>query len=298
MKKFIILFIVLSTFVKTTAQSFNTEIIKEDKKPELIGIINKDALSSNTYQEWFLKNYEDYQPNDAVIAKTKSLLSQYTIKAFMGTWCGDSRKEIPRFYKILEETEFPLDRLFLVALSRDKENYKQSPGGEQEGINIHRVPTFIFYKDGIEVNRIVESPITSLEEDIIKILQGDYQSNYASVKYVNNYIKTKGLEKFSKKKNKIAKTIKPMSKSLSELNTYSSVLFSANKKEEAIAVARLNLFLYKENPDAHIRLAFKLNKTNNKEEALQLLKKAQLLDPENKKIEEYIKLVQDKMFHN
>ena len=295
MKKNIITFILLTTIMLSKAQTFNKEIIKEGKKPELLGKINKEALSNKPYIEWFLKGYKDYQPNDAIIAKIQPLLSQYTIKVFMGTWCGDSRKEIPRFYKILDKAGFPLDRLTLIALSRDRATYKQSPGGEQEGLNIHRVPTFIFYKNGVEINRIIESPVASLEEDVIKILQGDYQANYASVKYVNNFLKTKGLEKFTKKLNKIAKTIQPISKSLWELNTYSSVLFAANKKQEAIAVARLNLLLYKDEPDAYIRLAFKLYKIGEKEEALGLLKKAEILDPKNKKIKDYLKQIRDKV---
>jgi hypothetical protein len=36
--------------------------------------------------------------------------------------------------------------------------------------NIVYVPTFIFYKDGVEVGRIVEAPKHSLEIDIINIL--------------------------------------------------------------------------------------------------------------------------------
>ncbi|MGV6828673.1 MAG: hypothetical protein ACWA45_04680 [Flavobacteriales bacterium] len=295
MKKITISILLFLVIINTTAQSFNTEIKFDEKKPELLGKINKEALLKKNYNEWFLKGYESYKPNQAILAKIKPLIQDFTIKAFMGTWCGDSKKEIPRFYKILDELNFPLDRLTLVALSRESNSYKQSPGGEQEGLTIHRVPTFIFYKDGIEINRIVESPKNLLEEDILHIIQNDYQPNYISVQYVDHYLKNNGLKKFIKKSKRIAKKIKPQNKNFWELNTYSNVLFSANKKQEAIAIARLNLQLYNENPDAYIRLAFKLNKINKKEEALQLLKKAEILNPKNKKIKEYLKQIQDKV---
>ena len=43
----------------------------------------------------------------------------------------------------------------------------------EKGLNITNVPTFIFYKNGKEVNRIVESPRVSLEQDMIDIINGN-----------------------------------------------------------------------------------------------------------------------------
>jgi len=76
----------------------------------------------------------------------------------MGTWCGDSKREVPRFIKVLEAANFPVDNLKIVAVDRRKEQYKKSPTGEEWGLSIKRVPTFIFYKNGKESNRIIESP--------------------------------------------------------------------------------------------------------------------------------------------
>ena len=44
---------------------------------------------------------------------------------------------------------------------------------ETEGLNIEKVPTFIFYKNGIEIGRIIESPEKSIEKDFLKILNGN-----------------------------------------------------------------------------------------------------------------------------
>jgi hypothetical protein len=50
------------------------------------------------------------------------------------------------------------------------DNSKLSPIGEYSSLDIQRVPTFIFYKNKIEAGRIIENPVTSLEQDIINIL--------------------------------------------------------------------------------------------------------------------------------
>jgi hypothetical protein len=38
-------------------------------------------------------------------------------------------------------------------------------------LNILRVPAFIFYKNNIEAGRIIEVTVTSLEQDMVKILK-------------------------------------------------------------------------------------------------------------------------------
>ncbi len=101
----------------------------------------------------------------------------------MGTWCKDSKREVPRFYKILENAKFQKNKISLIGVDSTKENYKKSPTGEEKGLNIIRVPTFIFYKNGIDVNRIIEYPIESLEKDLLKIIKGEtYIPNYSDTK--------------------------------------------------------------------------------------------------------------------
>jgi len=63
---------------------------------------------------------------------------------FMGTWCGDTRYEVPKFFKLLDEVEFNKDNLKNIAVNRGK----KAPGELDEEYGIHRVPTIIFLKDG------------------------------------------------------------------------------------------------------------------------------------------------------
>ena len=93
----------------------------------------------------------------------------------MGTWCGDSRRETPRFYKILEAAGFNFKNLEFATVNRSK----KTPNNLQEGLNIIKVPTFIFYKKGKEIGRYVEYARESLEKDMLKIVSGaTYKHSY------------------------------------------------------------------------------------------------------------------------
>ena len=180
--KIIALFIsALLVPIVLTAQDQPQEINTKNGHSFLVGKIEVEDFKSTSYtSEWYTKNYEDYSVNDQYLKDSKADISSYKILVFMGTWCGDSKREVPRFVKILDQMDFPSENLKIVAVDRRKGYYKKSPTGEEWGLNIFKVPTFIFYKNGKEVNRIVESPVASLEEDIAKIVSGKtYTPNYS-----------------------------------------------------------------------------------------------------------------------
>jgi thiol-disulfide isomerase/thioredoxin len=52
----------------------------------------------------------------------------------MGTWCGDSKREVPRFIKILKSVDFPMENLKIVALDKRKEKYKKKPARRRMGV--------------------------------------------------------------------------------------------------------------------------------------------------------------------
>lgn len=166
--------------VSASGQEFNKEIITEDGRQMLVGQINLDGLNSEPYHNWFQNEQQQYAVDQTIIDIFKEQLRSHHIKLFLGTWCGDSKRETPRIVKILEAADFPMDQLEIVALDYRKEHYKKSPTREEKGLNIIKVPTMIFFKDGKEVNRIVERPLESLEEDMAQILlKKSYTPNYA-----------------------------------------------------------------------------------------------------------------------
>lgn len=284
------LFLSLSMLCK--AQQLNTEITNENDAPYLLGKIDKSGLESANYKSWFTKNHDTYQPNSELINTIASELKTYSITLFMGTWCSDSQQEVPKLYKVLEACNFPMDQLSVIAVSEKPNMYKQSPQHEEAGLNIHRVPTVIFYKDGKEVNRIVEHPVTTFEEDIQNIITTNtYKSNYNIVKIIDDILKDKGVKGFKKKQNKLLKIYEGKVTSLFELNTYGRILYGTNRISDAIAVFEFNTKLFPNDPRTYTRLANILNLTSNKPEAIKVLEKALKTLPNHKDLKENLELI-------
>ncbi len=278
---------VISTITVYT-QSFNHEIKLEQSSPILLGKINKLGLTNEPYHSWFSKNHTAYIPNETIIDSLKGELNQFTIKLFMGTWCGDSKREVPRFYKVLENSGYSLDRLTTIAVDRHKSTYKQSPGGEHEGLNIHRVPTFIFYKDGKEISRIVESPKNTLEKDILRILSGQYTPKYESVDMMHTLLTQKGSSYVLENTKELLPKFKNKTENLYELNTFANVLFYANKKQEALVVLEFNTLLFPEDPNVFISIANKYYDMNAPKTAIKYYQKS-LKITDNQEIRNKIK---------
>jgi len=163
------------------AQEINKRVVDNTGREKLLGIVNKDAFTNDSFATWFNPQYANYEVDKNTIEPMAKKLKKYKIKAFIGTWCGDSKREVPRFYKILESINFPKEQLKMIAVDYNK----KSPEREEKELHIIKVPTFIFYKNGKEINRIVESPIESLEIDIASILdENKYTPKYSRPRIV------------------------------------------------------------------------------------------------------------------
>ena len=86
-----------------------------------------------------------------------------------GTWCPDTQRELPGFYRVLDHLGFNEAYMQVIYVN----TLKKAPGIDLESSEIERVPTFIFFREGLEIGRIIESPVESLEKDLLKILQPD-----------------------------------------------------------------------------------------------------------------------------
>jgi thiol-disulfide isomerase/thioredoxin len=144
-------------------------------RAEYIGVKTKSFFKKQPHVKWFDESYDGYHLNQKTIKKIKKNLDGITIKVFMSVWCHDSHREIPRLYKILEAANFNENNMQIIALNR----VKKTPNNLQEGFDIRRTPTLIFYKNGNEISRFVEHPQRSLEKDILKIISGkNYKHAY------------------------------------------------------------------------------------------------------------------------
>ncbi len=153
-----------------TAQDKNVTLIDSTSgKPILIGLCDRAAFVDTNFAWWFDSGYKFYRPDTNAIAQIKEVSNDYRITIVMGTWCSDSRREVPRFYKLIDELNFPEEKIKLINVDRNKIGIDNNV----DSLNIELVPTFIIYSKDEEIGRIIETPKASLEKDLAKILSTD-----------------------------------------------------------------------------------------------------------------------------
>jgi len=169
MKKFLFI-IFLFSFLLVNAQE------KSNINGNLIGYLKKSDFLNRKHKNWFSKNYDNYTPDPKIVQKIKKKLNNISIKSFIGSWCHDSKRELPRFYKIMELAGFDLENDFkMIGITIGK----KTPTNLQKGFAINHTPTFIFFRDGKEIGRFVEHSKKTIEKDILKILRGgNYKHPY------------------------------------------------------------------------------------------------------------------------
>jgi hypothetical protein len=205
----------------------------------LLGVQPRSAF----HQHWFDSTYQAYRVHSPV----KPAWKDEKIDIFLGTWCGDSRREVPRMLKVLDNMKVPASSIRLICTKSGDPGHKTSPGREEQGLYIFRVPTFIIYRDGREIGRIVEAPVQSLEEDLAGILDGKpYQSNYAAGEQLRRLFERYSPDDILARQQQYADELKPLAKNVSELSSFGSVLLSAGDNTRAIAAFRLNSMLFPE----------------------------------------------------
>ena len=169
MRPFLFIFVLILS-LQVGAQDVQ-EYTDPSGQKQLQGKATRSALKATTYAWWFNMFYNGYELDSLRVDSIKPLLSDKKISIFMGTWCDDSRREVSRFFKILDRIGYSSDSVQLIMVTNKPELYKQSPQHEEKGLNISLVPTFIIESAGKEIGRIVETPKLSLEKDLLEILR-------------------------------------------------------------------------------------------------------------------------------
>jgi hypothetical protein len=127
--------------------------------------ITRDKILANG-QEWKDK-YDKYEPPAELLNNLKGMIgSNLKIDVYLGLWCPDSRNNVPPFIKILDHLGVTIPvRYFGVPrkASKDVKYYV-------EEMDVQKVPTFIVYRDGKEIGRIVENPKESMLADFMAIV--------------------------------------------------------------------------------------------------------------------------------
>jgi len=160
---------------ETVLEGYNNRVPDEEDGGEmLLGKITCKGLQEEPFNEWFVESFNNHTLDSTRIDSIKPLLKNVSIKVFMGTWCEDSQREVPALQKILEAADYKEEQVEMIAVTHDKD----TPQEFEKDYELEYVPTIIFFKDGAEMNRIVEYPQETLEKDIVNILNGRAYKHY------------------------------------------------------------------------------------------------------------------------
>lgn len=141
----------------------------------LVGQISSAQMTQYS-AAWFDKEYDLYKVNAERLAQIKPFLKDKRVVLLMGTWCEDSQREVPGMMKILNAAGYNTTEMEIIAVDEDKKTVE----GLEKKYDLTYIPALIFFDGEKEVNRIVEFPINTLEQDMLDILSGkDYKNAYA-----------------------------------------------------------------------------------------------------------------------
>jgi tetratricopeptide (TPR) repeat protein len=258
----------------------NATIQNENGQAILAGHCSISSLQQPPYVDWLTKNQEAYVLDSSLLPALQEQLQGKTIKIFLGTWCGDSKREVPRMLKLLQAASIDTANVKLIMVDNSIAKYKQSPQHEEKGKSIHHVPTFIVYENNKELNRIIETPVQSLEKDLLAIVSKElYQPNYKAIAYwqAKAYKQKQIMDTMRLQKHVAA--MKPLCKHVGELNAYGYMLLGQKQYNKAINVFRANTLLYPTNSNAFDSLAEAYYTMGNKAKALRYYEKALELQP-------------------
>lgn len=276
-------FLFLTLGITVNAQNELTYYQTEEGKTHLLGNFDRTELEKDSFQLWYNMVYENYELKEELLPKVNAFYDdKVEVKIYLGTWCGDSKREVTRFLKLVDHTDIAMENVSLIGLDGRSENRKQGPNGEEKGMRIHRVPTFIFYKAGEEIGRIVESPTTSIEADVAQIYAGIApRSNYRVANYLLQQFENQSIMELDTLIAKNARYFRRIAKNEGELNTLGYVLMAAEKYDEAILAFKLNTLMYPESANTYDSLGEAYLKTGNSEMAVSNYIKSLQLDENN-----------------
>jgi thiol-disulfide isomerase/thioredoxin len=138
-----------------------------DRPPDPVerGWVKQELLRTAPYQA-FGAGLDTATIEMPLVPLIKATYDAERVVVVFGGWCGDSKREVPRFLKLAAAAGIPADSVLLYAVDRTK----KGADGVPQRYAIEKVPTFIVEKNGVEVGRIVESPKVTLASDFLQIL--------------------------------------------------------------------------------------------------------------------------------
>ena len=154
-------------YVRFQSARMNQEV-KDSKTEELMlrGLLEDwQVLKNPPYATWFVSAYEAASADLGLLADLEHK-EDLRFKLYLGTWCGDTRRELPQWLKVFASWGLSPRQIDCIALDRKK----QSGEAWEQGYGITRVPTLLVYRKNRYLGRITERPKKGFLEDLHDIL--------------------------------------------------------------------------------------------------------------------------------
>ena len=143
---------------RVTVEPHGTKIV--------VGRFTRLLLESDSSFSWYRSSYDAFNPDSATIVYLSTAAQHVHFTVFGGTWCGDTKHELPRFFKTVSLSHIPEANIEMYGVDRSK----KSKDGLTEKYGITNVPTFILFSNGKEIGRIVESTKSGMEFDLANLI--------------------------------------------------------------------------------------------------------------------------------
>jgi thiol-disulfide isomerase/thioredoxin len=166
---FTCLMLMLAMQASAQTPAYNSYVDEKNSSVVFQGVITFDDLKNEKSFTWFQNGVDEYNTSSRAISYLQKLLADYDMVVLLGTWCGDSKDLMPKLYKVLQETHYPMSRYTMYGVSRAKE----AKNNERTRYDLKKVPTIILFKNGKEIGRIIESVNKSIEADLKAIIKND-----------------------------------------------------------------------------------------------------------------------------
>ena len=122
---------------------------------------------------WYDTTYRYYHPDTMKLAALKEISGHLSFRVFGGSWCGDTKRLLPKFYKVTDVLGIPDSLIKLSGVDRQKRSGDETA----ERYLVNKIPVFILYYDNVEAGRIIEKVNNSIEADMLAIF-----TNYSKTK--------------------------------------------------------------------------------------------------------------------
>lgn len=141
-----------------------------EEKAVLVGQVTREQVEAAA-PDWVQAQVEAQPGAEAARALT-GVAPGAEVTVFLGTWCGDSRRELSRLWRALDEAGGTVPfQVRYIGVDREK----KQPADLVAENDIRYVPTLIVRRDGRELGRIIETSPNGVEQDLLALLTGKAQ---------------------------------------------------------------------------------------------------------------------------